>query len=294
MLKDHLNGLSFKDLGERYSVSKSTAYRICKQQLKQLPDNNKVTFNYCSKFSSTFEFDAKYINVKGYDRKIAFLWGVDYQRHDFPIILLAKSESFQSWTKFCEYFRIINHIPNLIVCDDNSPLKIAARYKFPQVKIQTCYNHFSEGVRRDLKVRSCDTYKPFSKQIDILLSAKRSTSDFNNYLFNIYQSFKHDPVALKIIVDIEKRKKEFLSFQGFKKAPVTTNMIEGFNGHLEQRLKHISSFNSFEYAKLWLNGYVLKRRSTKLTDCKSRFRFLNGKIPLNITKKDGVDIPVFF
>ena len=294
MLKDHLNGLSFKDLADKYSVSKSTAYRICKEQLKKLPDNNKVTFTYCNRFSPTFEFDAKYINVKGYDRKIAFLWGVDYERHDFPIILLARSESFQSWAKFCEYFRIINHIPNLIVCDDNSPLKIAARYKFPNSKIQTCYNHFKEGIRRDLRVRSDDTYKKFSREIDQLLSVKRSTKDFNNFLFRIYQYHKEDPVKLQIIVNIEKRKSEFLAFQGYRRAPVTTNMIEGFNAHLEQRLKHISCFNSFEYAKLWLNAYVLNRRTTKLTDCKARFRFLNGKVPLQMTKKSDVDIPTFF
>jgi hypothetical protein len=71
-------------------------------------------------------------------------------------------------------------------------------------------------------------------------------------------------------------------------------MIEGFNGHLEQRLKHISCFNSFEYAKLWLNAYVLKRRVTKLTDCKARFRYLNGKTPLQMTKKVDVDLPTFF
>ncbi|HEQ65481.1 MAG TPA: hypothetical protein ENN64_01485 [bacterium] len=294
ILKDHLSGLSFKDLGDKYSVSKSKAYRICKEELRKLPDNNKITFKYCNRFSSLFEFDAKYINVKGYERKIAFLWGVDYERHDFPIILLARSESYESWAKFFELFRIINHYPRLIICDDNSPLKIATRYKFPEVKIQTCYNHFKEGIRRVLKVRSDDTYKNFSREIDQLLSVKRSTQDFNNFLFKIYEYHKNDPVKLQIIVNLEKRKNEFLAFQGYRRAPVTTNMIEGFNSHLEQRLKHINSFNSFEHAKLWLNAYVLKRRCTKLTDCKSRFRFLNGKIPLHMTKKVDVDLPTFF
>jgi transposase-like protein len=294
MLKDHLSGLSFKDLADNYSISKSKAYRICREELRKLPDNNKLTFNLCNRFSAVFEFDAKYINVKGYERKIAFLWGVDYERHDFPIILLARSESYNSWAKFCELFRIINHYLELIVCDDNSPLKTAARYKFPKVNIQTCYNHFKEGIRKDLRVRSDDTYRNFSREIDQLLSVKRSTQDFNNFLFRIYEYHKDNPVKLKIIVNIEKRKKEFLAFQGHRRSPVTTNMIEGFNAHLEQRLKHISCFNSFEHAKLWLNGYVLKRRTTKLTDCKARFRFLNGKIPLNMTKKVDVDLPVFF
>ncbi|MEA3357542.1 MAG: hypothetical protein U9Q67_03840, partial [Patescibacteria group bacterium] len=111
MLNDHLNGLSFKDIGEKYGVSKSTAYRKVRKALTELPDNNKFTFNYCDRYSRIFEFDGKYISVKGYKRKIPFLWGVDYQRHDFPVILLAKSESYHAWATYFSYFRILNHYP---------------------------------------------------------------------------------------------------------------------------------------------------------------------------------------
>ncbi|MEA3356968.1 MAG: hypothetical protein U9Q67_00845, partial [Patescibacteria group bacterium] len=162
------------------------------------------------------------------------------------------------------------------------------------VNVQTCYNHFKEGVRRDLRVRTNDTYKDFSKSIDELLSRKRAQMDFDRRLYGIFKEWNHDPVTLEILTGIERHKKEFLAFRGFPKCPVTTNMIERFNSHLEERLKHINSFQSFTHAKLWLNAYVLKRRYTKLTDCRTRFRFLNGKRPLDLTRKLDVDLPVFF
>jgi len=284
MMKDHINGLSFRAIGERYGISKSTAYHKVTEELKNLPDNNKITFTYCNRFSNVFEFDAKYIPVKGYPKDLAFLWGVDYWRHDLPLILLAKAESFRTWSTCFSYFRIINHYPMYMVCDDHHGLKMAARFKFPEVKIQTCYFHFSKGIKTELRVATDETYKEFSKRIDDLLSIKRATIDFDRKLWKLFNNYKDDPVTLKILTDIERRKEEFLAFQGFLKCPVTTNMIEGFNSHLEERLKHINSFQSFAHAKLWLNAYVLKRRTTKLTDCRGKFKKLNGKRPLEIER----------
>jgi transposase-like protein len=191
-------------------------------------------------------------------------------------------------------FRIINHYPKLIVCDDNFSLKTAARFSFPSVKIQTCYNHFKEGVRRSLKVRTENTYKGFSKSIDFLLSEKRSLEDFNRILWGIYKSYQFDPVTTQILTDIERRKSEFLAYTGLKGAPITTNLIEAFNSHLEQRLADIKGFDSFQHAKLWLNGYVLRRRFTKLKECGGKFRPLNGRYPLQMTQKLDVDLTTLF
>ena len=286
--------MSYRKIARLTGISKSRVQRICLEELERLPKNNQFTFNHCNQFSKIFEFDAKYINILGFEKKQAFLWGVDYVYHDFPIILLAHSESYRAWATFFEYFRILNHYPEYLVCDDNSPLKIAARHKFPKVKIQTCTNHFSEKVRRHLRVRSNDKYKEFSKGIDHLLSVKRSTKDFNKVLFTLFEKYKKDPVALQIIVELGKRRKEFLAFQGIRGAPTTTNMIESFNSHLESRLKSLHHFYSFRHAKLWLNAYVLKRRYTEFVSCKGKFKHLNGKTPLQQTKKPDVDLPPLF
>lgn len=270
------------------------AWRICETELKKLPNNNQFTFTYCSQFSTTLVVDGKYFNVADGKPDWVLLWGVDYFRHDMPIMFVAPAESYQAWSKFFFYFRITTHMPQLIVCDDNTNLKMAARKHFPAVRIQTCFNHFKENIRRDLKVRSDDTYKRFMHRIEDVLTGKLSDDAMNRLLFSLYRDFQTDPVALSILTNIERYRGELTGYRGTPSAPVTTNIIEGFNSHLEKRLQAIRSFQSIGYAKLWLNGYVLKRRYTIYTDCRGKFRSLNGKSGVQLTKKPEIDIPPLF
>lgn len=293
ILSDHLDGLSFRKLAIKYGISKSKAWKICHEELLKLPDNNKFTFNYCRRFSSTFVFDGKYFSVvNGRDNpNWVLLWGIDYFKHDIPIILIAPSESNQSWSKFFSYFRILNHYPNLLVCDDNINLKMAAYYKFPGVKIQTCYNHFKENIRRDLRVRSDNFYRPFMRKIEEIFKGKLNDEAFNKKLFNLFRDWGHDSLCLSVLTNIEKSKLELLGYRGIPDSPVTSNIIESFNSHLEGRLFSLKSFQTIKYARLWLNGYVLKRRITKFTDCSGKFRFLNGKTSISQTLKDSSKMP---
>lgn len=198
------------------------------------------------------------------------------------------------WSKFFFYFRIIGHHPQLLVCDDNTNLKLAARKHFPSVRIQTCFNHFKENIRRDLKVRSDDTYKAFMRRIEAVLTEKLSDDAMNRSFFALYRDFREDPVALSVLTNIEKYRGELTGYRGVPGSPVTTNIIEGLNSHLEARLQKIRSFQSVPYARLWLNGYVLKRRFTIYTDCRGKFRSLNGKSGVEMTKKPEVVLPTFF
>jgi hypothetical protein len=294
ILLDHLDGVSFRNLGRKYALSPMKVWRICETELKKLPNNNQFTYSYCSQFSTTFVFDGKYFNVAESEYDWVLLWGVDYFRHDIPIIWIAPSESYHSWSKFFFYFRIISHHPELIVCDDNTNLKLAARKNFPQVRIQTCFNHFKENIRRDLKVRSEDAYKPFMRRIEGVLTEKMNDLDMNTKLFALFRDWQHDPVALSVLTNIQRYREELTGYRGISGSPVTTNIIEGLNGHLEARLQAIRSFQNIAHAKLWFNGYVLKRRYTQYTDCKGKFRSLNGKSGVELTKKPDVDLPVLF
>lgn len=296
VLSDHLDGLSFRDLSRKHHISPMTVWRICEAELNKLPDNNRFTFNYCSRFSSTLVVDGKYFNVvNGRDNPDwILLWSLDYFYHDMPIISVVPSESYEAWSRFFSYFRIINHCPQLLICDDNVNLKMAAYDKLPGTKIQTCHNHFKENIRRDLKVRSEDAYRPFMGRIEKILGHKLNDEDMNRKLFALYRDYRNDSVAVSILTNIQKYKVELLGYRGMPGAPLTTNMIEGMNGHIEQRLSSICSFQSVAYAKSWFNGYILKRRMTKFTDCRLKFRYLNGKTGVSQTKKEGVIIPTLF
>ena len=92
ILNDHLDGLSFRKLANKYNLSPMTAWRICEEELQKLPDNNKFTFTYCNRFSKIYVFDGKYFTIKGFKYGYALLWGIDYFRHDIPVFTLAPSE----------------------------------------------------------------------------------------------------------------------------------------------------------------------------------------------------------
>lgn len=294
ILSDHLDGLSFRKLAVKYVISPMKVWRICEEELKKLPNNNQFTFNYCNQFSNTFVFDGKYFNVAGQEYDWVLLWGVDYFRHDLPIMLVAPAESYHTWSKFFFYFRIIQHHPQLLVCDDNINLKMAARKHFPAVKIQTCLNHFKENIRRDLKVRSEETYKSFMRKIEDVLTKKLSDDAMNRALFSMYREYHADPITLSVLTNIQRYRAELTGYRGVPGSPVTTNIIEGLNSHLEARLQAIRSFQSVIHAKLWLNGYVLKRRYAIYTDCQGKFRSLNGKSGVQMTKKPDVNLPALF
>lgn len=124
ILSDHLDGLSFRKLSLKYGISHMECWRICEEELKKLPNNNQFTYKYCNRFSNIFLFDGKYFNVADQKYNWVLLWGIDYLRHDIPIFSLAPSENYQNWSKFFFNFKLINHYPNLLVCDDNVNIKM--------------------------------------------------------------------------------------------------------------------------------------------------------------------------
>lgn len=298
IMNDHLDGLSFRRLARKYGISKSQAWDTVHEELTKLPNNNQFTNKYCSRFSKIFLFDGKYFNIASEDYDWVLLWGVDYFRHDIPVFTIAPSENYQSWSQFFSFFRILDLHPRLIVCDDNVNLKMAARSRFPNAKIQTCYNHFKENIRRDLHIRSNDglRYKSFMSRIESILNSANKLSDetFNHWFYCLYRDYKDDPVCLSILTNIEKYKRELLAYRGIPQAPLTSNLIEGLNGHFEGRLNPLRSFQTVTHARLWWNGFILRRRLTPFTDTKGKFRYLRGKTGVEMTKKPEVDIPSFF
>jgi hypothetical protein len=65
--------------------------------------------------------------------------------------------------------------------------------------------------------------------------------------------------------------------------PRTTNLIEGFHSNLQLRLSTIRGFEKEGHTLNYLNALILKRRFKKFTDCKKKFKNLNGKSPLQIS-----------
>lgn len=63
--------------------------------------------------------------------------------------------------------------------------------------------------------------------------------------------------------------------------PRTTNLIEGWNSTtLEIRFSSIRGFEKEKYARNYINALILKYRFHLFTDCRGKFKTLNGKSPL--------------
>jgi len=234
--------------------------------------------------------DGKYIAVKGYDKKIPVLYGIDYLTHDIPAYILSVGENYQTYHKFFHSLRLLNYPLQAVVSDDNVNIYQACTSIYPQAVTQICQNHYKEGIRKILGVRTDQTHQPFMGEIEDLFKERRDEYTFNHYAQKIYFKHQTNEIYKDILLDIQKRLPMLLAYNNLPNIPRTTNLIESFNSHLEGRLKTIKGFESFTNADAWLNGYFVRRRVKKFTDCTRKFKKLNGKCSLELTLKENYKI----
>lgn len=285
LLLSHIYGISFRSLGVQYGINPSTAYRRCLRVLESLPHCADVTRTYCSRFCGILLVDGKYIAVKGHDRKIPVLYGVDYLTHDIPHYLFSPAENYQTCVTFFQSLRLANYPLQAVVCDDNINIYQACTQVYPAAVTQLCQNHYKQSLRLGLSVRNDSTYLPFMRDIEGLFERRLSRQEFARMAGKIVVKYSFDARCGAVMADIQRRLPLLTGYMAAKRIPRTTNLIESFNSHLEGRLKTIKGFESFRHADTWLNAYFLNRRLKPFTDCERRFRYLNGKRSLELSKK---------
>lgn len=293
ILTDHVDGKPFRKIAHKEKISKSKAAREYAKKVKELPHNNEITKKYCNRFCGIMVVDGKYVRVKGYDKKIPLLWGIDYLSHDIPVFEFAVSESYQAWLKYFGYLKSVHYPLQIVVCDDNENIKLAAKYMFPRVLIQACQNHFLENFRKELQVRTNEKYRPFIENLKTeLFSMKLTAKTFRKRAFKLLKKYEGNQICLSYFLKIDQSQHQLTAASKIKYAPLTTNIIESYNSHLQARLKSIKSFQSFYSAEKWLNAYILKRRFRPFTDCSKKFRYLNGKTSISQTSKKEAVLPL--
>lgn len=279
----HLRGESFRSLALEHDISAPTAYRRCVQALEELPHCADITRRYCTRFCGILLVDGKYIRVKGYARKIPVIYGIDYLTHDIPTYILSQGESYQTCHAFFTSLKLLKYPLHTIVSDDNANIYDAAEGVYPSVLSQICHNHYKEAIRRNLHVRTDPAYLPFMREVEELFVKRRSETEFSHVAGKLFYRYKHDSLCMSVMLDIQKRLPQLLTYTKEKNIPRTTNLIESFNSHLEGRLKTMKGFESFQHADSWLNGYFIKRRLQNFTDCTQQFTSLNGTASLQHT-----------
>jgi hypothetical protein len=300
---EHLKGASIRTLAGKINKGVDAAYRRIVAELEALPHNNEITLSYCNpkRFCGFLVVDGKFVAVKGYDRKIPFIYGIDYLTHDIPICLLAPSENYQAMLQFFTKLKNTGYDLQALICDDNESIRMAAKQVYPGVIVQLCHVHFLENIRRALKVRSEETYRTFFADLEEKIFDLPYLGQANLERHIRWRAPRHydDPIkiaTLNHIFDYSDLltgyvKAEQLFHNG---CPRTTNIIEGCNKQLNGRLKTIQGFQSFRTAERWLSAWILCRRLTPFTDCKKKFRYLNGTYSLEKTRMTKYRLPKLF
>lgn len=271
-----------------------------KKELSEIPDNDLVTVKHCNRnrWCGVLLVDAKYVKVKGYDKKIAFIYGMDFLTHDIPVCHLARSESYLSYHQFFVTLKNSNYRLRGIVTDEHEAPLPACQHVFgDKVLRQLCHVHFAEKIRRNLRTRTDETYQPFMNELQKIIFFKKrfkQKKKIKKELHDLALKYIGNQIALDVLVNISENIDELTNFLKIGQCPKTNNMIESYNSQIEGRLKTIKGFNSFKCAKEWLNAWILCRRISKLYDCDGDFKKMNGKCSLDFSKKADLTIPNFF
>ena len=276
------------------------AYRRLVEELDALPHNNEITLSYCNpkRFCGFLVVDGKFVAVKGYDKKIPFIYGIDYLTHDIPICMLAPSENYQALLQFFTKLKNTGYELLALICDDNESIRMAARTVYPDVVVQLCHVHFLENIRKTLKIRSDETYRAFVKDLEEKIFNLPYLGQANLERHIRWRAPRHydDPLKIATLEHIFEYadlltgyvKAENLFHNG---CPKTTNLIESYNKQINGRLKTIQGFQSFQSAERWLSAWILQRRLTPFTDCRKKFRHLNGICSLEKTRMKKFKLP---
>lgn len=303
LLNLHLKGTSIRTLATRIDRGLDATYARLVKELEALPHNNDITAWYCNwkRFCGSLVVDGKYVAVKGYDEKIPFIYGMDYTTHDIPVCLLAPSENFQAMVQFFTKLKNTGYPLRSVTCDENDAIRMAAEYVYPGCITQICHVHFLENIRRTLRVRSEETYRGFLADLEEHIFAVPFLGKERLEARIRWRSPRHydDPVKISTMQHIFKSSEKLTAYVKAKAllhidCPRTTNLIESMNKQLNGRLKTIQGFENFRTAERWLSAWILRRRLTPFTDCRGKFKKLNGTPSLENTRRGGVQIPDFF
>ena len=280
----HIQGKSFRSIAESHDVTAPTAFRAYLKASKNIPPCIDITRNYCSRFCGILLVDGKYLKIKGYKKKIPVIYGIDYLTHDIVHFVLGPSENYKLLLKFFSSLKLANYPLQSLVTDNNQNFKEACLKVYPTAIWQLCQNHYKHNLRITLNLANDPTHRFFMNDVETLFKTKLSPEDFKGRASKIYNKYANTNELYKsIMLDIARRSADLLSYLKLPHTPRTTNLIESFNSHLQGRLKTVKGFESFKYAKNWLNIYFLRRRLKKFTDCEKQFKKLNGISSLELT-----------
>ena len=255
-------------------------YRIVEEEMDHLPLSEWVTLKYSKRKGDIINVDGKFVKVRGYEKKVPFIYAIDYFKHDVPFGLLAVGESYEAYLTLFQTLKDIGYNPAVIVSDEATSLPPALERVFPRAKQQLCLTHYVENIRVLLQIRTQHTYRSFFNELTCIFKRNVSLKHRLFVLSELKETYIHDNIIQSVILDIYDKYEKLFLFEHIPNCPHSNNIIESFNSHLNGRLKTIKGFKSWRGAARWLNAWVIRRRTKPFTDCRGQFKYLNGRCSL--------------
>ncbi len=281
--------MGFRRLGDENTLSGPQTYARVITELDQLPKNDFLTKTLCdlAHCQGILILDGKYIAVKGFERKIPFLFGIDYLTHDILHGELFFSEDEAAFSQYFQKLKDLGYNLKIVVADDRAGIKQALNKVFPYARLQLCHVHFLENIRAVLRVKTEERYRHFFNSLKLHVFTEGADEEkIDAGLEHVLRNHaQHSPKLQDIIWEVKRRREALFNYLKVKDCPNNTNLIELFNSHLNGRLKTIKGFQSFKSANRWLNAWMIRRRSKTFTDCDKKFKYLNKHCSLEFTIK---------
>jgi len=284
----HVDGTPFRCLGDQqgYSGGKQVYLKVGRE-INLLPWNWQLTKNLCDskRFCGILVIDGKHVRVQGFEKKIPFIYAIDYLTHDIVHGDLFPAEDEMAFSQLFQKLYDLDYDLKIVVSDDRAGLKQALNKVFPYARLQLCRNHYLENIRVDLNIRSSDKYHHFFNSLVKHVFEVPEDKITTGLMHVFYERCGKNRTLQNIVTTIQARQEDLFNYLRFKDCPKTNNIIESYNSHFQDRLKSIKSFQSFKSARQWLNAYVIRRRTKAFTDCKKKFKHLNKHAALELTIK---------
>lgn len=289
----YIDGTPMRKLADQNGISPAKVHEQLLKEMEQLPENTWLSERYCERWSGRLNVDGKYVAVKGYEKKIPFIYGIDFLTHDIPVGILAPSENEEAFTKFFRLLKACRYPLQIVICDEAQAIQPALIKYFPKARVQLCHVHYLENIRTRLQVRTLPKYRTFFSYLVEAFRREHPFAKRQAMLHGLLNSFgKRDMTIKLILIDIWAKRDLLFAFSfRMNQCPHTNNLIESFNSHLQGRLKTIKGFQSFKTAERWLNAWMVRRRMKPFTDCKAPFKHLNGKMSFEIVLRKNLKLP---
>jgi transposase-like protein len=255
-------------------------YHIVEEEMNHLPTSEWITLKYSKRKGDILNIDGKFIKVRGYEKKIPFIYTIDYFKHDIPFGLLSTGETYEAYLKLFQTLKDIGYSPRVVVSDEAPALPLALERVFPKAKQQLCLTHYVENIRVLLRLRTQFTYRSFFNELNCIFKREISLKHRLFVLDALKEKYANDNLAQSVVLDIYDKYEKLFLFDVLINCPHSNNIIEAFNSHLNGRLKTIKGFKSFRGAARWLNAWMVRRRTKPFTDCAGQFKYLNGRCSL--------------